>query len=141
MHKAAWITDTELLSLLVDKFKSIILSKDWLGNTPLHYAAWYRNKNFIDILIKNGASVKDTNNDGNTPLHMACAGNNPSEDHSPKVEELLLDHKSNINALNNQKQTPIMLLFKSESEDEDIKKTSKFDPISTLMVLLKHKPR
>ena len=71
LHKAATITDEGLLELLISNFKNAISKQDIHGNTPLHYAAWYRNKNFIDILVQNGASTKIQNKDGNTPLHLA----------------------------------------------------------------------
>ena len=71
LHKAATITDEGLLELLISNFKNAISKQDIHGNTPLHYAAWYRNKNFIGILVQNGASTKIQNKDGNTPLHLA----------------------------------------------------------------------
>ena len=141
LHKAATITDEGLLELLISNFKNAISKQDIHGNTPLHYAAWYRNKNFIDILVQNGASTKIQNKDGNTPLHLAWAVNNPLLDHSSKVEELLLDNKSDVNAINHEKKTPMMLLFFYENEDETISKKNKFDPISTIMIFLKRKSR
>jgi ankyrin repeat protein len=63
--------------------------------------------------------------------------NNPTLDHSIKVEETLLDHGADINAQNKRNETPMMLLFKMVNEKNELKCGAKFDPIASLMVLLK----
>ena len=48
------------------------------GNTALHHAAFSKNNqaDFVNILLKHGASVETPNEAGVTPLHMAIAGVN-----------------------------------------------------------------
>ena len=67
-------------------------------------------------MINEGANVNSKNKEGNTPLHLACLSNNPKQDHSTKIEELLLEKGADINAQNNKLETPLMLLFRIESE-------------------------
>ena len=62
LHNAAQVLDSEFLNLLVSVFKNQINSKDADGNRPLHYAAFYRNRAYWEILINSGAKV-DAQND------------------------------------------------------------------------------
>jgi ankyrin repeat protein len=139
LHHSAHIKDEQFLSFISETFEPKIDSKDYQGNTALHYACWHRNIKFAQNLIDKGASLKSQNNEGHTPLHIACASNNPKFDHSSKLEECLLDRGADIDALNNEGETPLMMLFKLDCEDEIITVGNKFDPITTLMVLLNGK--
>lgn len=50
-------------------------NKDFVGKTPLHYAAISSNDGQVDVirmLFENGARVDERDNDGRTPLHYAC---------------------------------------------------------------------
>ena len=38
---------------------------NWLGDTPLHWAARYGCQGIVEILIKNNASMDEKNDDGN----------------------------------------------------------------------------
>ena len=137
LHNAANVNDDNLMKQLIKSFKHQINAKDMCSNTPLHYAWYYRNRKYIEILINEGANINAKNKEGNTPLHLACLSNNPKQDHSTKIEELLLDKGADINAQNNNNETPLMLLFRIESEKNSEVWGQKFDPIAALMVLIK----
>jgi ankyrin repeat protein len=59
----------ELVDFLVEKGANI-QSKDSIGWTPLHHAAYYENKDIVALLIKRGADVNVVDNNGKTPLHL-----------------------------------------------------------------------
>ena len=139
IHNSSSIIDEEFLKLVITTYKSKIDAKDFQGNTALHYACWNRNKKLCEILLENGANVNEKNNEGNTPLHIAWASNNPKFDHSSKLEELLLKNGAEIDATNSMDETPLMVLFKLDGEDEMIRSGNKYDPITTLMVLMHSK--
>lgn len=40
--------------------------------TPLHYASWHNTPDTASLLLQRGAKVDLCNNEGNTPLHIAC---------------------------------------------------------------------
>ena len=61
LHNAAQVLDFTFLNLLVSVFINQIDSKDADGNRPLHYAAFYRNRAYIEILINSGARVEVQN--------------------------------------------------------------------------------
>jgi ankyrin repeat protein len=52
--------------------KNLINLQDKNGDTALHLAATNNNFNVVKQLIDYGADVFLKNNDGKTPLHMAC---------------------------------------------------------------------
>lgn len=138
LHHICCIQDEPFIKICVDKFIRHINHKDRQGNTPLHYAAFKRNQKYCEVLIQNGADLNSQNELGYCPLHLAWASNNPKFDHSSKLEEYLIDNGAEVDALNNECETPLMMLFKLDGEDEMISKTNKYDPITTLMVFLKN---
>ena len=46
-------------------------AKDWMGRTPLHFAANGGRKEIVEILITEGADVNAKGADGGTPLDLA----------------------------------------------------------------------
>ena len=46
--------------------------KNICGKTALHYAVTFNLIEIADSLLKNGASVLEADNDGYTPVHIAC---------------------------------------------------------------------
>lgn len=85
------------------------LSKGYKGNTALlqccdsgtKYADLYSDK--VVFLLAHGATVNVTNDDGDTPLHLAAKSN------SPKIITALLAAGATVNAKNNNGQTPFAI--------------------------------
>ncbi|KZV64128.1 hypothetical protein PENSPDRAFT_588880, partial [Peniophora sp. CONT] len=55
---------------------SIIVTRDNLGKTALHDAAGEGHANVCHLLLEHGASLDDTDDNGNTPLHLATWSGN-----------------------------------------------------------------
>ncbi len=68
--KAAQQGDKETIASLVKKVNVNVKDDD--GRTALHKAVW--NKDFLALLIKNGANVNAKDKSGKTPLHLAADG-------------------------------------------------------------------
>lgn len=66
------------------------------GSTPLHTAVKRNDRALIEEIIKTGVFVNQSNNDGNTALHL-------TEDVS--VARVLIDHGADINAQNKKGET------------------------------------
>ena len=80
------------------------------SGTPLHAAAWFRNLEAVNILLKHGANVNSINHQRDTPLHMAARKT------ELQIFKALVDGGANPNARNSYLQTPSMLIFRSFSE-------------------------
>ena len=60
----------ENISKLLNKNPSLISATNSLGETPLHWAARYKRKEIIKILIEEGAYISIKNNEGKTPIDI-----------------------------------------------------------------------
>lgn len=95
---------------LIDRAPSLLTMKNNRGNLPLHKAALINNYSIIDLLSQN-VNVNSKNDEGQTPLHLASmAGSLTSMD-------VLLQNKStDINAIDNNGNTPTHLALKYDHE-------------------------
>lgn len=48
-----------------------IEEKDLLGGTPLHWACYFKNVEFVRFILNMGVDVNVKDNQEETPLHMA----------------------------------------------------------------------
>lgn len=72
--KAAIDGDEKIIEFLM-QIKANINARDNLGNTALHYAAYYNHADIVQKLIDNGAYQNVTNYESYTPLDMAGSNN------------------------------------------------------------------
>jgi ankyrin repeat protein len=88
----------EILSLLLDRGAD----PNPYFDPPLHAAACHgASSEVIDILMMGGADIKGKDDSGDMPLHVAAKNGNYSQ------VKILLDWKAPVNALNDNKQTPL----------------------------------
>jgi ankyrin repeat protein len=90
LHKAAFMDQFSLITLLIEEFKKrtdVNLPTDlikWVnmqseqGYTALHYASYRGNIDVIKILIESGANLNITNKRGLNVFHMSAQGNQPT---------------------------------------------------------------
>lgn len=95
----------EIARLLLDH-KADVNAKNSDGETPLLIAAGWHQENsaFVRLLIERGADVKAKGSDGQTALHKAARSNHV------ETMRLLLERKSDPNALDNDDATPLTSL-------------------------------
>jgi ankyrin repeat protein len=64
--------DLEKVKALLKGNSHLVFSKDDLGVTPLHTAAFWGHKDVVELLLANKAEVNATDKHGQTPLHKAA---------------------------------------------------------------------
>ena len=105
IHLAAVITNADLLSLLLDSHDTWHLINDGDNKlcTPLHDAANEGQLKQVEILMDNGAMIKNTI-DGFSPLHCACL-----QGHLSVVKRLMERHPFQSNLFTLKEDTPLHL--------------------------------
>jgi ankyrin repeat protein len=73
----------EKVRALVKDDPRLVFSKDSIGMTPLHWAAWKGHKDVVECLVASKADVNSNDSDGYTPLRRAS-----DEGHKEVVEFL-----------------------------------------------------
>ncbi|XP_058802919.1 putative ankyrin repeat protein RF_0381 [Phymastichus coffea] len=91
------------------------------GFTPLHFAAInYKTRRILRLLLDNGADVSAMDSSNRTALHIACRSyespeyvNHDSIDtySSISVMKVLVEYKSDVNARDNEDNTPLLSIF------------------------------
>ncbi|KAL2076745.1 hypothetical protein ACEWY4_027661 [Coilia grayii] len=94
LHYAAWQGKADSVLLRSVKLMSM---------RPLHYAAWQGKADSVLLLLRSGAAVNGTSQDGHTPLHLSAQYGHY------EVSEMLLQHQSNPCLANKAKKTPLDL--------------------------------
>ncbi|CAB0035784.1 unnamed protein product, partial [Trichogramma brassicae] len=72
--------------------------RDKNGNSPLHWALYRLRKPTAEMLLRNGANVNLTNDEGSTPLHIICQLKNKGY-HDYRLAELFFKVTDEINQL------------------------------------------
>lgn len=82
------------------------------GNTPLHWATAFGNKEIAKLLVDNGADTNAKDDNAFTPLHYAVNNNN-------KEMAKILINNSNVNAKNINGDTPLHVATQNDINYED----------------------
>src|SRR5271166_3295785 len=103
LHRAVWEENLNLVNELLNKNRQ---RKDFINvrksdATALHFASKKGAKQVAELLIKQGADLEATDEEGETPLHWAATWN------KPEIVELLVTNGANVNAKDRSLRTPI----------------------------------
>jgi hypothetical protein len=128
--------DLAVVRELVAADPKIVNARNYLGYTPLHYAASNSHFVVVEFLVENGAKVNSKDNYEATPLHMASWRGHLG------IVEFLVSRGADVNTTSNSGYTPLdyaafhdyhgMVLYlwqltdykqpdKAENEDESIR--------------------
>jgi len=118
------------LQFLLDK-KLDNNNKKSNGNTPLHFASLYLQKNALSILLAKNASINDSNQSGKTPLHLAL---NTYEDRnlSSIITEILKKDSSETTTIK------IDASLLNPTQYIHIREKNKKDQLAIIQLLLDH---
>jgi ankyrin repeat protein len=107
LHVASYEGRSEIVEVLVDKFKADVNAIDRNGWTPLHSAAAAGNFEICEILLNRGSFARALTNEGASPLHylVRSACKDPVLHH--RVFRLILEKGANINQQNKFGETPL----------------------------------
>jgi ankyrin repeat protein len=86
LYVAAMQGDLVKVKELLKSNAGLVFSKDYDGYAPLHWAAWYGNKDVAELLLAYGAKVNAKTEDGFMPLFLA------EMSHHEDIAELLRQH-------------------------------------------------
>eukprot|EP01119_Soliformovum_irregulare_P019396 TRINITY_DN6129_c0_g1_i1.p1 TRINITY_DN6129_c0_g1~~TRINITY_DN6129_c0_g1_i1.p1 ORF type:complete len:454 (+),score=86.18 TRINITY_DN6129_c0_g1_i1:63-1424(+) len=105
LHAAAYARNHDIFLLLLEKPEIKVGTENADKNTPLHYMARTPfdsdNLHILDILIRKGANINAQNNNGETPLHLACWKGRT------EFVSLLISRKADVNLQNDHGETPL----------------------------------
>jgi ankyrin repeat protein len=110
LHSAAFNGNIEIMELLLS-YNSEVNAVRELGGNVLCSAVGSANADVIPLLIKSGADINHTNDDGETPLHLACRKGQEdiygeSESKIPMIFELIASG-ANTEITNHEGRKPI----------------------------------
>lgn len=100
-----------IIKILLEKgATSIINQQNKIGYTPLHIACFSKNTKIIELLLKNGADINISDNNGDLPLHMLCKINDNNN-----IQILL--RRGSSQSKNDEGKTPLMIICELPNPD------------------------
>ncbi|KAG6609365.1 26S proteasome regulatory complex, subunit PSMD10 [Phytophthora cinnamomi] len=121
LHEAAFRGDPDVLQLVLNKALekssedavSLINLQNQFGNTPLHNAARTGSPECVSHLLQAGAEHSIKNVNGSIALHHACYSEKPNLE----VVQLLVEAGSDVNALDQQGYSPLIVAAKKNQTE------------------------
>ena len=71
LHMAVESMSPRVVMLLLDRDRSLLATEDYIGCTPLHYAAFMDSRKLIETLLTRGPDIRAQTHKLQTPLHYA----------------------------------------------------------------------
>ncbi len=71
LHYCVENKSTKVATFVLEKEPSLLEKKDNEGYTPLQLAVIANNTSMVNFLLKKGADIKSTDNEGHTVVHWA----------------------------------------------------------------------
>jgi ankyrin repeat protein len=109
LHWATGMGHTDIMKVLLDRFKVPVDIANANNGTPLHVAASQARPECVEILINHGADLNARVKDGATPLHFACF-KGQKQGHLECIK-MLLEKGCDPNAEMKNHATPMNLAF------------------------------
>jgi len=111
IQDAATIGDLEKVKVMLKDDPDLVSSRDFVGDTALHWAVTKGRTDIVKLLLANKADVNaKTDNSGSTPLHMAVFSGHKN------IVELLLAGGADVNGRCDD-ETPLHVAESLHSED------------------------
>ncbi|XP_046337772.2 ankyrin repeat domain-containing protein 17-like [Haliotis rufescens] len=104
LHSATRTRDLSRVKLILSQGRADINCKEWIGRTPVMFAAGKGNIELVELLVRKGANVSLVDRFDNNILHSACLGG-----HVEVVKYVLSQDIVNINSRVWCGRTPVML--------------------------------
>ena len=82
-------------------------SRDEDNSTPLHVASYYGRVDMVQVLLDHGATAILEGNLGRTALHLLAGSSCDSAYNGVRIEKLLLEHGTDVNAKDDDNITPL----------------------------------
>lgn len=104
LHSVAKLGHVFLAKMFLEgpkKQECDINATDKGGSTPLHFAAWYGNRDMVSYLLDSSADMLIADNCGRTVLHRACEAKNRD------IADDLINRGFDVNVTDNYGWTPI----------------------------------
>lgn len=98
--------DIEAIKRIIQSVNNINDLRNENGCTPLYIACEFNNPEIVDILIGAGADVNETDNDGFSPLHVACE---MDLDENHPILTKLITSGADINKVTENRYTPFTI--------------------------------
>ncbi|EGZ28321.1 hypothetical protein PHYSODRAFT_309222 [Phytophthora sojae] len=121
LHEAAFKGDPDILQLVLNKILEnssedavdLINLQNQFGNTPLHNAARTGSPGCVSHLLQAGSKHSIKNVNGSVALHHACYSEKPNLE----VVQLLVEAGSDVNALDEQGYSPLIVAAKKNQTE------------------------
>lgn len=103
----------DLITILIEKGADVNKKSTNSGTLPILVAGRLGNPEIVDLLLTNGAEINGVDDDGWSPLHVACFHNHD------KVVNLLIRRGADMSACDNRRRTPYHFLLPTSEDNYD----------------------
>ena len=117
IHIAASLGHCETVNTFISTSPGFFQLTDNKGRNILHVAVEYKKSTVIEFILQDESLtslINQRDNNGDTPIHLLMASD-------VELMEMAIDHRININVLNNQNRTPLDMASSDERRETLLK--------------------